>query len=146
LALTQPRSVGVEHAALTNTYLEGAADLNDKAQHARSKEKRNDCPLITLGLVLDGSGFVRRSKSFEGNVTEGPTLQLMLDGLKAPYVLEFLELPESHGLVESHIEEALISRLKDFLLELGSGFAFIGPQVRLTLRPCWRPFTANFHR
>jgi transposase len=69
---------------LTNTYFEGAAELNDKAQHGRSKEKRSDCPLVTLGLVLDGSGFVRRSKTFEGNVSEGPTLQVMLDGLKAP--------------------------------------------------------------
>lgn len=56
-----------------------------------------------------------------------------LDAIKDPYVLEFLELPESHRLVESRIEEALISRLQDFLLELGSGFAFIGRQVRLTL-------------
>ncbi|HHW77768.1 MAG TPA: DUF1016 domain-containing protein [Xanthomonadaceae bacterium] len=56
-----------------------------------------------------------------------------LDAIKDPYVLEFLDLPESHRLVESRIEEALISRLQDFLLELGSGFAFIGRQVRLTL-------------
>lgn len=56
-----------------------------------------------------------------------------LDAIKDPYVLEFLELPESHRLVESRIEEALISRLQDFLLELGNGFAFIGRQVRLTL-------------
>lgn len=69
---------------LTNTYFEGSAELNDKAQHGHSKEKRSDCPLVTLGLVLDGSGFVRRSKTFEGNVTEGPTLQMMLTGLKAP--------------------------------------------------------------
>ena len=34
--------------------------------------------------LTDGSGFVRRSKTFEGNVTEGPTLQVMLTGLKAP--------------------------------------------------------------
>lgn len=56
-----------------------------------------------------------------------------LDAIKDPYVLEFLDLPESHRLVESRLEEALISRLQDFLLELGSGFAFIGRQVRLTL-------------
>lgn len=55
------------------------------------------------------------------------------DAIKDPYVLEFLNLPESHRLVESRVEEALISRLQDFLLELGSGFAFIGRQVRLTL-------------
>jgi len=69
---------------LTNTYFEGSAEGNDKAVHGHSKEKRSDCPLVTLGLVLDGSGFVRRSKTFEGNVTEGPTLQVMLSGLKAP--------------------------------------------------------------
>jgi transposase len=69
---------------LTNTYFEGQAEHNDKAQHGHSKEKRTDCALVTLGLVLDGSGFVRRSKTFEGNVGEGPTLQVMLSGLKAP--------------------------------------------------------------
>ena len=69
---------------LTNTYFEGCAELNDKALHGHSKEKRSDCPLVTLGLVLDGSGFVRRSQTFEGNVSEGPTLQVMLTGLKAP--------------------------------------------------------------
>jgi predicted nuclease of restriction endonuclease-like (RecB) superfamily len=55
------------------------------------------------------------------------------DLIKDPYVLEFLDLPESHRLVESKVEEALISRLQEFLLELGSGFAFVGRQVRLTL-------------
>lgn len=69
---------------LTNTYFEGEAPHNPKAQFGRSKEKRSDCPLVTLGLVLDGSGFVRRSKTFEGNVSEGSTLQGMLAELGAP--------------------------------------------------------------
>lgn len=69
---------------LTNTYFEGEAAANPKAQHGRSKEKRSDCPLVTLGLVLDGSGFVRRSKTFAGNVSEGTTLAGMLSGLRAP--------------------------------------------------------------
>lgn len=69
---------------LTNTYFEGDAEANPKAKHGRSKEKRSDCPLVTLGMVLDGSGFVRRSKTFEGNVAEGTTLETMLTGLNAP--------------------------------------------------------------
>lgn len=69
---------------LTNTYFEGAAEANPKARHGRSKEKRGDCPLVTLGMVLDGSGFVRRSKTFAGNVSEGTTLNVMLTGLNAP--------------------------------------------------------------
>jgi len=69
---------------LTNTYFEGAATGNIKAARGRSKEKRTDCPLVTLGLVLDGSGFVRRSKMFAGNVGEATTLAEMLAGLTAP--------------------------------------------------------------
>lgn len=57
---------------LTNTYFEGVAAANPKARRGRSKEKRSDCPLVTLGLVLDGSGFVRRSETFAGNAAEGP--------------------------------------------------------------------------
>jgi transposase len=69
---------------LTNTFFEGAALGNPKAQRGHSKEKRSDCPLVTLGLVLDGSGFVRRSQTFDGQVTEGTTLEGMLQGLGAP--------------------------------------------------------------
>ena len=69
---------------LTNTYMEGGASANPKAKHGRSTEKRTDCPLVTLALVLDGSGFVRESRSFEGNVVEGDTLAQMLIALKVP--------------------------------------------------------------
>ena len=69
---------------LTNTYFEGAMSGNSKAQRGHSKEKRSDCPLVALGLVLDGSGFVRRSRMFEGNVSEASTLEGMLQGLDAP--------------------------------------------------------------
>ena len=69
---------------LTNTYFEGTAAGMPKAARGRSKEKRSDCPLVTLGLVLDASGFVRRSKMFAGNVAECTTLEDMLKGLTAP--------------------------------------------------------------
>jgi transposase len=69
---------------LTNTYFEGELAGNAKARRGHSKEKRSDCPLVTLGLVLDGSGFVRRSRMFEGNVAEASTLESMLLGLDAP--------------------------------------------------------------
>lgn len=69
---------------LTNTYFEGEMTGNDKAGRGHSKEKRSDCPLVTLGLVLDGSGFVRRSRMFAGNASESTTLAEMLQGLEAP--------------------------------------------------------------
>lgn len=69
---------------LTNTYFEGGAAANSKAQYGRSKEKRSDCPLVTLGMVLDGSGFVRRSRTFAGSASESATLTEMLTGMNAP--------------------------------------------------------------
>ena len=77
-------SVTVTLYDLTNTYFEGTAAENTRAARGRSKEKRADCPLVTLGFVLDSSGFVRRSKMFAGNVAESTTLAEMLKGLAAP--------------------------------------------------------------
>lgn len=82
--------------------------------------------------------FERLAKSRDKNgllalANEGHVLTRPHDVIKDPYVLEFLNLPESHRLVESRIEEALINQLQSFLLELGSGFAFVGRQRRLTL-------------
>ena len=69
---------------LTNTYFEGEASEQPQAKRGHSKEKRSDCPLLTLGLMLDASGFVRRSKVFAGNVREHRTLAGMLEALQAP--------------------------------------------------------------
>ena len=69
---------------LTNTYFEGETAQNPKARKGHSKEKLADCPLVTLGLVLDGSGFVRSSRMFEGNIFEAQTLESMLKELEAP--------------------------------------------------------------
>ena len=69
---------------LTNTFFEGEAGGLAKARRGHSKDKRADCPLLTLGLVLDASGFVRRSQVFAGNVREHETLATMLEALGAP--------------------------------------------------------------
>lgn len=53
------------------------------------------------------------------------------DAIKDPYVLEFLDLKDEYS--ESDLEQALIHRLHDFLLELGEGFTFVGRQRRLRI-------------
>ncbi len=64
---------------------------------------------------------------------KGLVVEQPVDAIKDPYVLEFLNLPESERLNETQIESALISQMQAFLLELGQGFAFVGRQKRLTL-------------
>ena len=68
---------------LTNTFFEGEVKGVAKAKGGRSKEKRSDRPLITLGLVLDGSGFPRTSEFFPGNASEPETLEAMLTRLNS---------------------------------------------------------------
>ncbi len=67
---------------LTIIFFEGEMPANGTARRGHSKEKRSDCPLVTLVLVLDGSGFIRRSRMFEGSVAEPTTLHTMLEGLE----------------------------------------------------------------
>jgi transposase len=67
---------------LTNTYFEGQALSNKKAKFGRSKEKRSDCRLLTLGLVIDSQGFPKTSQLFSGNQSEPETL---LDMVKSLY-------------------------------------------------------------
>ena len=55
---------------LTNTYFEGLAEGHAGAHRGKSKENRTDCPLITLGVVLNQEGFIKRSHIFSGNVSE----------------------------------------------------------------------------
>lgn len=67
---------------LTNTYFEGRAATNPKAKFGRSKEKRSDCRLLTLGLVIDGDGFPKTSQVFSGNQSEPATLLEMVNVLR----------------------------------------------------------------
>ena len=69
---------------LTNTFFEGVMHRQPRARRGHAKDQRTDCPLLTLGLVLDASGFVRRSQVFAGNMPESHTLAGMLDALNAP--------------------------------------------------------------
>jgi len=70
---------------LTNTFFEGVMAVNPKAKFGVSKEKRSDCRLVTLGLVMDSRGFPKVSKVFAGNQSESKTLKEMVESLRNTY-------------------------------------------------------------
>jgi len=70
---------------LTNTYFEGACRANSIAKRAKSKEKRNDCPLVSLALLVDSLGYPLFSQVYEGNASEPKTLADILDRLEADF-------------------------------------------------------------
>ncbi len=64
---------------------------------------------------------------------KGQVITTAYDAIKDPYVLEFLNLKELESYSESDLENAIISKLEEFLNELGKGFLFVGRQYRLSL-------------
>lgn len=89
------------------------------------KRQFNTALYERLALSADKDGVYRMA--IEGQLVEKPA-----DVVKDPYVLEFLGLPEIPNYSESQLETAIIDHLQQFLLELGTGFAFVGRQVRFT--------------
>ena len=79
---------------LTNTYFEGRALENDLAERGHSKEKRTDCPLVTLALVVDEDGFPIMSQIYCGNQSEPKTFPDILKQLESDLsIFGFLEKP-----------------------------------------------------
>lgn len=64
---------------------------------------------------------------------KGQVLKTSKDLVKDPFVLEFLDIKENKGYLENDIEKNILEHLKEFLLELGKGFSYVGNQVRLTV-------------
>lgn len=79
-----------------------------------------------IALSKDKKGILALAK--KGHIIENDS-----DIVKAPYVLDFLNIPEKYRYSEKELEQKIINNLQEFLLELGKGFAFIGRQYRVTL-------------
>ena len=98
---------------------------------------KNDWSLTELRRQFDSALYERialskdkkgvKELSEKGMIIESPS-----DVIKDPYVLEFLGLPELAQYSESDLESRIIDKLQEFLLELGTGFTFVGRQVRFT--------------
>lgn len=84
-------------------------------------------------LLFDRLAKSRDKKGVMQLATRGQEITQLIDTLKDPIVLEFLNLPVSNRIAESDLEKALIDNLQSFLLELGKGFAFVARQERITL-------------
>lgn len=80
-----------------------------------------------LALSRDKDEVMRLAK--EGQIIEKPA-----DIIKNPITLEFLGLKPDAAYSESKLENAIISKLQDFLLELGKGFLFEARQKRFTFK------------
>ena len=81
--------------------------------------------------LLSTQSMEGKQKVSEEIFTKEPNY-LPSDIIKDPYVLEFLGLKENSEYLENELEQALISHLQKFLLELGKGFTFESRQKRIS--------------
>jgi len=114
----------VEHPA-ARTYYESEAAANGWSVRQLERQIHS--------LFFERLFKSRDREKMEAQLEAGEGALKPIDVIKDPYVLEFLDLPESHQLTEDALENALISQLQQFLLEMGNGFAFVARQMRITL-------------
>ncbi len=92
----------------------------------RELKRQYDTALYTR-LALSRNKEKIKELSTKGQVLEKPK-----DAIKDPYVLEFIGLPENTEYSESDLEQRIIDKLENFLLELGTGFTFVARQKRIS--------------
>lgn len=106
------------------SFYEIEADKNNWS--VRELKRQIDSALYTrLALSRDKEKVLELSQ--KGNVIEKPS-----DAIKEPYILEFLGLQEKSTYSEGELEQQIIDKLEQFLLELGSGFTFVARQKRIS--------------
>lgn len=103
---------------ITNTYFEGRMLGSRLATYARSKEKRNDCPLVSIGLLTNELGFIRRSHFYAGNIGEPGTFDAMLK-----YVTEGEAILTDAGIGTSENIEKLALRGLGYMCVAREGFS-----------------------
>jgi predicted nuclease of restriction endonuclease-like (RecB) superfamily len=75
------------------------------------------------------SGIFERTQLANAKLPPSPQIQNLTGVFRDSYILDFLNLPPSHS--ESDLKTALVRCLRDFILELGRDFTFLGQEYRL---------------
>jgi predicted nuclease of restriction endonuclease-like (RecB) superfamily len=84
-------------------------------------------------LLFDRLAASRSPDEVRALARQGQQISSSDDVIKDPFVLEFLDLKETPTSHERDLEQAIIDRLEEFLLEMGKGFCFVARQKRVTL-------------
>ncbi len=83
---------------------------------------------------IDTNLYKRQIKSIKHNnfnLTLKQNSELVSNIMKDPYVFDFIELTDNYK--EKELENKMLKRIKNVLLEFGNGFSFIGNQYKLTV-------------
>jgi len=136
--VTDEQKVQTVSALLTwshNTYLFDKANSLDEYFWYATQTIENGWSLSSLEYHVGTKTYQRQAIGEKAanykTMLPKPQSNLALETLKNPYVFDFVEQRE--GIVEREIENELVANIAKTLLELGTGFAFLGNQYHLTV-------------
>ena len=111
--------------------MDKCGDDRDKALFYVKKTLENNWSRAVLLNFLDTNLFARQGKAISNFVKTLPSPQsdLAQEMTKDPYNFDFLTITD--GYYEKELKDALMDNISRFLLELGTGFAFVGREYRL---------------
>ncbi|OEU62944.1 MAG: hypothetical protein BA867_13105 [Desulfobacterales bacterium S5133MH16] len=128
-----------EHQKLSTLWTQLSWSHNRRIMSLKTSEEREfylhlcsqkNYSVRELERLINTSTFERTALADQKLSTTVKTLPQAVTGVfKDSYVFEFLDLPTPHQ--EKDLQQSLISSLKDFILELGVGFSFVGQEYRL---------------
>lgn len=116
--------IKIEEEPKRNFYLREA--INARWSVRELQRQKNSLLYERLSLSKDKKEILELAQ-------KGQILREGKDLVKDPFVLEFLDIKENTKYLESDLEKNILEHLKEFLLELGKGFMFVGSQVRITM-------------
>jgi len=125
---------------LSYSHLELITDLDDDLRRAfyeivcmRGNWSVRELKRQISTLYYERSGLSKNKKKLAEMVNAGAEIAEPKLTVQDPYVFEFLGLKPKEVMHESDLEEALLDKLQDFLLELGHGFCFEARQKRILI-------------
>lgn len=113
--------IKIEEEPKRNFYLKEAIDAKWSVRELQ--RQKNSLLYERLILSKDKEQVLELAE-------KGQILRTGKDLVKDPFVLEFLDIKENTKYLESDLESNILEHLKEFLLELGKGFMFVGNQLR----------------
>ena len=116
--------IKIEEESKRNFYLNETINLR---WSVRELQRQRDSLLYERLILSNGKEKIKELSE------KGQVIRKGKDLIKDPFVLEFLDIKENTNYLESDLEKNILTHIKEFLLELGKGFMFVGSQVRITL-------------
>jgi predicted nuclease of restriction endonuclease-like (RecB) superfamily len=125
---------------LSYSHIDSLVDIDDDLKRAfyeieciRSNWSVRELKRQIASLYYERSGFSRDKKKLAALVRKGAETAEPRLTIRDPYVFEFLGIKSKEVMGESDLEDALLDKLHDFLLELGHGFCFEARQKRILI-------------